>query len=80
MKNHYLHYLGEVMAHQWSDAALTDYGEEKTYTFGELATEMERLHVLFRHLGIHEGDKVLLRGATVPIGWWHIWRCHPTKG
>ncbi len=64
MKNHYLHYLGEVMAHQWSDAALTDYGEEKTYTFGELATEMERLHVLFRHLGIHEGDKVAIAGRN----------------
>ena len=64
MKNHYLHYLSEVMAHQWNDAALTDYGEEKSYTFGELAEEMERLHILFRQLGITKGDKVALAGRN----------------
>lgn len=64
MKNHYLHYLSEVMTHQWNDAALTDYGEEKTYTFGDLAVEMERLHVLFRQLGIKEGDKVAIAGRN----------------
>lgn len=64
MKNHYLHYLSEVMAHQWNDAALTDYGEEKSYTFGELAEEMERLHILFRQLGITKGDKVAIAGRN----------------
>ncbi len=64
MQKHYLHYLTDVMSHQWNDAALTDYGEEHEYTFGELATEMLRLHVLFEQLGLKRGDKIALAGRN----------------
>ena len=64
MQKHYLEYLTNVMAHQWNDAALTDYGEEHEYTFGELAIEMLRLHVLFEQLGIKQGDKIALAGRN----------------
>ena len=52
------------MEHQWNDAALTDYGESHEYTFGELAVEMLRLHVLFEQLGIKRGDKIALAGRN----------------
>ena len=52
------------MSHQWNDAALTDYGENHEYTFGELATEMVRLHVLFEQLGLKRGDKIALAGRN----------------
>ena len=64
MQKHYLHYLTDVMSHQWNDAALTDYGENHEYTFGELATEMLRLHVLFEQLGLKRGDKIALAGRN----------------
>lgn len=64
MKKHYLQYLSEVMKHQWSDVALSDYGEEQSYTFGELAAEMERLHILFQSLGIQKGDKIAIAGRN----------------
>ena len=64
MTKHYLHYLTDVMEHQWNDAALTDYGESHEYTFGELAVEMLRLHVLFEQLGIKRGDKIALAGRN----------------
>ena len=64
MQKHYLHYLTDVMSHQWNDAALTDYGEDHEYTFGELATEMLRLHVLFEQLGLKRGDKIALAGRN----------------
>jgi len=64
MSRHFLDYLTDVMGHQWNDAALTDYGEEHEYTFGELATEMLRLHVLFEQLGIKPGDKIALAGRN----------------
>ena len=64
MAKHYLHYLTDVMEHQWNDAALTDYGENHEYTFGELAVEMLRLHVLFEQLGIKRGDKIALAGRN----------------
>ena len=45
MQKHYLHYLTNVMVHQWNDAALTDYNEDHEYSFGELAAEMLRLEM-----------------------------------
>jgi len=65
MQKHYLEYLTEVMAHQWDDAALTNYGEkEGEYTFGSLAEEMLRLHELFRLLDVQPGDKIALAGRN----------------
>ena len=64
MTKHYLQYLTEVMSHQWKDAALTDYNEDHEYTFGELATEMLRLHMLFEQLGLKRGDKIALCGRN----------------
>ena len=64
MTKHYLQYLTDVMSHQWNDAALTDYNEDHEYTFGGLAIEMLRLHVLFEQLGIKRGDKIALCGRN----------------
>jgi len=64
MHQHYLHYLTDAMFHQWNDPALTDYNENHEYTFGELAVEMLRLHVLFEQLGIKRGDKIALCGRN----------------
>ncbi len=60
MKHHYLHYLQEVMKHQWGDTAVSDYGEKQAYTFGQMAEEVERLHVLFEKMGIQAGDKIAI--------------------
>ena len=64
MNRHYLHYLTDVMAHQWNDPAFTDYNEDHEYTFGELATEMLRLHMLFELYGVKKGDKIALAGRN----------------
>ena len=64
MQKHYLNYLTEVMSHQWNDTALTDYGEQHEYTFGELATEMLRLHILFEQLGLKKGSKIAIAGRN----------------
>ena len=64
LQHHYLHYLTNVMSHQWSDPALTDYGEDHEYSFGGLAVEMLRLHTLFEQLGIKRGDKIALAGRN----------------
>ena len=64
MMKHYLQYLTEVMEHQWNDPALSDYNENHEYTFGELAVEMLRLHVLFEQLGLKRGDKIALAGRN----------------
>ena len=64
MKKQYLHYLNEIMSHQWDDLALSDYGEETSYTFGQLAEKMLKMQTLFKQLGIEKGDKIALCGRN----------------
>ena len=64
MKKQYLHYLNEIMSHQWDDLALSDYGEETAYTFGLLAEKMLKLHTFFKLLGMERGDKIALCGRN----------------
>lgn len=64
MKNHYLHYLSERMQTRWGVPVLNDYSpegtESRSLTYGELAGEIYRLHVLFEEMGIQEGDKIAI--------------------
>lgn len=64
MERHYLSYLNNVIVRKWEEPALTNYGSDEEYTFGEMALEMLRLHSLFRLLGIKKGDKIALAGRN----------------
>ena len=46
----------------WELPALTDYGKSNRYTFGELAKEIARIHLLFQECQVRRGDKVALIG------------------
>ena len=48
----------------WELPALTDYKESTTYSYGELAREIARLHLLFEELDIKQGDKISLIGKN----------------
>lgn len=64
MNNHYFTYLSNIASRQWRDPALSNYGEEQSYTFGEMAATILRLHQLFKLLGIQKGDKIALCGRN----------------
>lgn len=48
----------------WEFPALTDYKEDTSYSYGDLAREIARLHLLFEALGIEKGDKISLIGKN----------------
>lgn len=48
----------------WDLPALTDYKKGTSYTYGELAREIAKLHLLFSELGIEKGDKISLVGKN----------------
>ena len=48
----------------WSQEAITDYGTTNTLTYGELAQQIARLHILFKQLDIHKNDKIALMGKN----------------
>lgn len=61
---HYLSYLQNTITNKWSDLAMKDLDGTTQYTYGELATQIARLHTTFRLLGIKEGDKIALCGRN----------------
>ena len=56
---HYFTRLQEAMTSNWDRPALGYYRGE-TFTFGEVATQIAKLHVLYEAIGLKKGDKVAL--------------------
>ena len=56
---HYVHRLQESMKAKWNTPALSDYRGE-TFTFANFATEIARLHTIYRLLDVKHGDKIAL--------------------
>ena len=50
----------------WDLPALTDYNEKRTFLYKEMAVEIAKLHLLFRHCQVRRGDKIALIGKNTP--------------
>ena len=61
---HYLSFLQETICSHWDRLALKDLDGVNSYTYAELAAEIEKLHVTWREVGIKEGDKIALCGRN----------------
>ena len=56
---HYFNRLQNAMRSNWDRPALCNYKGE-SFTFGDLATRIERFHIVFESAGISKGDKIAL--------------------
>lgn len=54
----------ESFKKNWDLPALSDYKSSTSYTYGELAHEIAKLHLLFSELQIEKGDKISLIGKN----------------
>lgn len=59
---HFFEYFNDRIPQNWNEPALTDYNGTNNYTYGEMATQMARVQVLFENTGIKRGDKVAICG------------------
>ena len=59
LSKHYLWKLQETVKSCWDKNALCNYGGE-SFTFRDLATNIEKFHILFEQSGIRKGDKVAI--------------------
>lgn len=48
----------------WNLPCYSDYGEDTTYTYGEVAKEIAKLHLLFKHCSLRRGDKIAVIGKN----------------
>lgn len=48
----------------WDLPCYTDYGENESYTYGQVAQEIAKLHLLFKHCQLRRGDKISIIGKN----------------
>lgn len=59
MIKHYLNHVENSIKNYWSFPAFTNYGKN-TFTFGQVAENIEKLHILLQEAGVVKGDKIVL--------------------
>ena len=69
----------ESFKENWDLPALSDYGRENTQTYGEMAEEIAKVHMLFASIGIKPGDKIALCGKDC-ANWVKIFMSTVTYG
>ncbi len=54
----------ESFKQNWSRPAYTDYGTDYTLSYGDVATLIEKIHLIFEQCGIKKDDKIALIGRN----------------
>lgn len=67
-QNNYVKYFENSFKENWELPALTDYVTKASFTYGEVAEQVAKLHLLFSELGIRKDDKIAIVGNNN-----HIW-------
>ena len=58
--------LKQAIQENWDKPAMTDYPTGRTLTYGKFAESMAQMHILFKEIGIEEGDKIAVVGKNNP--------------
>ena len=56
---HFASLLNDSIKENWTFPAVTNFGGT-TYTYGQMAEQIEKYHILFAEAGIKKGDKIAL--------------------
>lgn len=64
IKENFIQLFADSFKKNWELKALSDYVEKTSFTYGEVATEVAKLHMLFEACHIKQGDKIALIGRN----------------
>lgn len=60
---HYFNHINATIKKYWDLPAISNFGAE-TLTYGDLATGIEKYHILFKECGIKKDDKIAICGGN----------------
>ncbi len=63
-KYNFVKYYERSFRENWDMEAVTDYGTDVTLTYGQLAINIRKLHILFSECGIKKNDKIAVMGKN----------------
>ena len=64
LKENFVRMFEDAMRRYWELPSMSDYGQKKVYTYGDVAAQVEHLHILFAQCGIEKNDKIALIGRN----------------
>ena len=74
IKENFIKLYENSFRENWDLPCYTDYGENTQYTYGQVAEEIARLHLLFKHCTSEEEIRSPLSAKIMPIGASPIWQ------
>ena len=79
IKENFIDTLRNSIVDNWNDVAFTDYGTTNSMTYGDVACQIEKLHILFRTCGIEKNDRISLMGKNTS-SWVTVYLASVTYG
>lgn len=64
IKENFIKLYENSFRENWDLPCYTNYGEGESYTYGEVAEEIAKLHLLFKHCSLRRGDKIAVIGKN----------------
>ena len=64
IKENFIKLYENSFRENWDSPCYTNYGEPESYTYGEVAEEIAKLHLLFKHCSLRRGDKIAVIGKN----------------
>ncbi len=64
IKENFIKLYENSFKENWDLPLYTDYGERNTFTYGQVAEEIAKLHLLFQHCSLRRGDKISIIGKN----------------
>lgn len=64
VKENFIRMFEDSFRSNWDLPAFSDYGTTKTLTYGQVAEEVEKLHLAFAACGVKQNDKIALIGKN----------------
>lgn len=64
IKENFIKLYENSFKENWDLPCYTDYGEDTTFTYGQVAEEIAKLHLLFHHCSLRRGDKISIIGKN----------------
>jgi len=64
IKENFIKLYENSFKENWDLPCYTDYGEGDSYSYGQVAEEIAKLHLLFHHCSLRRGDKISVIGKN----------------
>ncbi len=64
IKENFIKIYEDSFKKHWDLPCYTDYGEDATYTYGQVAEEIAKLHFIFKQCHLRKGDKISVIGKN----------------